>query len=293
MPRLAIVTDSTCCLTRQEAQRLGCTVLPMGYRTDGERKDELPQGENGDYDELLRRGPTVATEAIRQDAFARAFERLMGEGADVLCITMSRRLSGAHHAACAARDALCPPGGAGASQHLQVVDSWSTASGLELAIRHARHLADRGLSLLEAAEGVRQFRARVRVRFAVPDMHPLRRSGRLGSTRRSVAALLGRYPVFLLREGAIETVEVVRGSRSVARLLSVSVPPDAGSAIVTHFGHAEELAHAALLELRRRCPKAKVLVKDGGPVLAAHLGVGSLAVGWAQAGPVVAPGIEG
>ena len=34
---LAIVTDSTCGLTRQEAVELGVDVVPMGYETDFER----------------------------------------------------------------------------------------------------------------------------------------------------------------------------------------------------------------------------------------------------------------
>ncbi|KXB62747.1 DegV family protein [Olsenella sp. DNF00959] len=282
MPGIAIVTDSTCCLTRQEARELGCTVLPMTYVARGERRPELPQGENGDYEAILREDPFVGTESVYQRDFARAFERLLDSGRDVLCVTMSARLSGAHRAAREAAAALDREW-TGVGGRVQVVDSWATASGLELVVRQARALADAGLSLTEVADGVREFRGRVGIRFAVPDMRPLRRSGRLGATRRSVAGMLGRYPVFCLREGAIETVEVVRGGISAARELVGPVPADVGTVIVSHFGHADELARFALVELRRRRPKARVLVKDGGPVLTSRLGVGSLALGWADA----------
>ncbi len=244
MPRIAIVTDSTCCLTRQEACELGCTVLPMTYVALGERRQELPQGENGDYEAILRDDPFVGTESVYQRDFARAFEGLLDAGRDVLCVTMSARLSGAHRAA---REAVATLGRErpGVDGRVQVVDSWATASGLELVVRQARTLADAGLSLAEVADGVREFCGCVGIRFAVPDMRLLRRSGRLGTTRRSVAGMLGRYPVFCLREGAIETVEVVRGGISAARALARPVPADVETVIVSHFGHADELAHVA------------------------------------------------
>ncbi len=284
MSGIAIVTDSTCCLTRQEAHKLGCTVLPMTYIAAGERRRELPQGENGEYEALLRKDPFVGTESVYQRDFVHTFKSLLDAGHDVLCVTMSARLSGAHRAA---REAIAVLTRERPDQHVQehvhVVDSWATASGLEFAIRHARLLADTGAALAAVADGIREFRPFIGIRFAVPDMKPLRRSGRLGATRRSVAGVLGHYPVFCLHEGAIETVGVVRGGIAAARMLARDIPIDAEKVIVSHFGRANELTRLVLVELHHHCPAAKILVKDGGPVLTSRLGAGSLALGWVNA----------
>ena len=97
---LALVTDSTCGLTRNEAAELGVDVLPMGYAAAGIRHAEGFVGENGDYASALSAGGLVTTEAVRPSAFERAFRRHLDAGDDVLCITISsRRASPARTAA--------------------------------------------------------------------------------------------------------------------------------------------------------------------------------------------------
>lgn len=278
---IAIVTDSTCGLTRGEARDLGVTVLPMAYQACGERRQEMPQGENGGYDALLRQDPFASTEGIYSRAFRAAFRRLVEDGSDVVCVTMSGRLASAFRVAEEARltlddhhPDLC------ALDHVRVVDSLSTVAGLEAVVRQARVLADQGLSLEEVARGCEDYRLRVQVRFAVSTMQPLTRSGRLGATRRSVQAVAGSYPVFALRQGAIETVGLARGQRGTARRLVADVPRGARLVTIDRFGEADGLARPVVLELRRQAPEAKVLVKDGGPVIAARIGVGSVSLTW-------------
>lgn len=276
---IAIVTDSTCGLTRGEARDLGVTVLPMAYQACGERHQEMPQGENGGYDALLREDGFASTEGILSRAFRAAFRQLIEAGQDVLCVTMSGRLASACRVAQEARltlDDHHPD--LGALPRVRVVDSLSTVAGLEVVVREARRLADEGLSLEEVARGCEDFRSRVLVRFAVSTMQQLARSGRLGATRRSVQAMAGTYPVFELRQGAIETVGLARGQRGTARKLVAQVPRDATQVTLDKFGEADSLARLVVLELHRQAPQAKVLVKDGGPVIATRIGVGSVSL---------------
>ena len=91
---LAIVTDSTCGLTRAEATELGVTVVPMTYTVDATWHEEGFVGENGDYAEAFSGGHHVATHAVRTSAFEQVFRDLLGKGDEVLCITISSRLSG-------------------------------------------------------------------------------------------------------------------------------------------------------------------------------------------------------
>lgn len=278
---IAIVTDSTCGLTRGEARELGVTILPMAYQACGSRRQELPQGENGGYDALLREDPFASTEGIYSRAFRTAFRQLIEAGEDVLCVTMSGRLASAHRVAEEARLTLNDHHpDLDALPRVRVVDSLSTVAGLEAVVREARRLADEGLALEEVAQGCEDYRARIQVRFAVSTMQQLTRSGRLGATRRSVQAMAGSYPVFELRQGAIETVGLARGQRGTARKLMAEVPRDARLVTLDKFGEADSLGRLVMLELHRQAPDAKVLVKDGGPVIATRIGVGSVSLTW-------------
>lgn len=280
---LTIVTDSTSCLTHAEASALGVVVLPMTYIVDGVRHKEPLQGSYGDYQGVFQDATFVGTEPIYPNEFERTFREILAAGNDVLCITMSSRLSGAYRAACDARDALENRDTAlDVASHLAVVDSKYTVAALELVVRHARELSRQGKELFEVAQAVKDFRPSVRLEFAVPSMDPLRSSGRLGAIRRSVGGVLDHYPVFAVEDGAIRTVGAGRGTTGAARLLAQRVPADASQVIVSHFGTAGKLARHTLIELRRQAPGAKVLVKDGGPVISARIGVGSVSLSWVQ-----------
>lgn len=271
---LAIVTDSTSGLTRQEASELGIDVVPMTYATDFTRHEEGFVGENGDYATLLSGSRHVATEAVRSSVFASAFRRHLEAGEDVLCVTISSRLSGTFRSAEEAAESIDSP-------RVAVLDSWLTAGALEFLVRRARALADEGKGLAEIVAELTERRAGTRIVFSVPDMVALSRSGRLGAIRRAVATKLNRYPVMALQEGGITKLTDGRGVRGMAQAMAACAPADATELLVSHFGPRGVEAREVFLAARERFPHAHVRVKDGGPVLAEHLGLGAVGLSWA------------
>ena len=270
---LAIVTDSTCGLTRQEAAELGVDVLHMTYEADFKRHEEGFVGENGDYGTVLAASRHVSTEAVRSSAFEHVFRSHLAAGDDVLCVTISSRLSGTYRSA---EEAVAAVG----SPRVAVVDSWLTAGALEFLVRRARPLADAGAELSQIVDELTEQRAGTRIVFSVPDMVALSRSGRLGAIRRAVATKLNRYPVMALSEGGIVKLADGRGARGMAHAMVDRVPADATELLVSHFGPRGVEAREVFLAARERFPQAHLRVKDGGPVLTEHLGLGAVGLSW-------------
>lgn len=270
---LALVTDSTCGLTRNEAAELGVDVLPMGYAVAGMRHAEGFVGENGDYASALSEGGLVTTEAVRPSAFERAFRRHLDAGEEVLCLTISSRLSGTFRSAEQAAEAVSDP-------RVTVFDSWGTAGALEFLVRRARALANAGETVEGIVSALTELRASTRIVFSVPDMAALSRSGRLGAIRRAVATKLNRYPVMALSEGGIVKLTDGRGARGMAAAMVDSVPEGASDLLISHFGPRGVEAREVFLAARSRFPEARLRVKDGGPVLAEHLGLGAVGLSW-------------
>lgn len=270
---LALVTDSTCGLTRDEAAELGVDVVPMTYVTDSARHSEGFVGENGDYVTLLAKSRRVVTEAVRSSSFERVFREHLDAGDDVLCVTISSRLSGTLRSAEEAAEEVASP-------RVAVVDSWLTSGALEFLVRRARALADAGHSLAEVKAELESLRGGTRIVFSVPDMGALSRSGRLGAIRRAVATKLNRYPVMALSEGGIIKLADGRGARGMAAAMVERVPEGVSDLVVCHFGPRGVEAREVLLAARSRFPEARVRVKDGGPVLAEHLGLGAVGLAW-------------
>ena len=246
----------------------------MGYAVAGMRHAEGFVGENGDYASALSGGGLVTTEAVRPSAFERAFRRHLDAGEEVLCLTISSRLSGTFRSAEQAAEAVSDP-------RVTVFDSWGTAGALEFLVRRARALANAGETVEGIVSALTELRASTRIVFSVPDMAALSRSGRLGAIRRAVATKLNRYPVMALSEGGIVKLGDGRGARGMAAAMAERIPEGTTELLVSHFGPRGVEAREVLLAARERFPEAHLRVKDGGPVLAKHLGVGAVGLSWA------------
>lgn len=271
---ITIVADSSACLTREDARALGAVLVPMSYSLMGRQVyTETFAGENGLFMELIRKNPTgQRTSQASMSAFLSTFEDLRAAGHEVLCLTMSSRLSGTYGNACVAAREL---GGDG----IQVVDSLTTGGALHLMVRHARALIESGMGLAEAAQAIRERRERFKVAFSVDDMGPLRRSGRLGMVRLSVGTILNIKPLLKCEEGGVVSFGVARGRHEQLRALEAAVPPTAKRLLVQHMG-VESLTQSLIVRLERR--GVPLLARELGPVLGIHLGDGCVGISWEE-----------
>lgn len=269
---LAIVADSGVYLTEREAKSLGVRMIPMSYAVDGRRFVESYGGENGDYAALFQGARQLTTEPGAATAFRLVFEDLLERGFEVLCVVISSRLSGSCRSARQAAQQTNP-------DRVKVVDSLAGIGIMEFLVRRARELADRDLGVQEIARELERFRDTCGLCFSVEDMAALRRSGRMSLVRQSVGTVLNIRPILRMSGGAIVSVGTARGRSEQAKLLARQIPPEAREVILTHFGPESQIT-----ELRRQVeelhPNLALRVKDGGPVLTIHLGVGCNAASW-------------
>lgn len=273
---IAIVTDSSACLYRSEAKRLGVTVVPMSYSLPGQPSfNESYMDSSGEFEQLVAQNlERLRTSQASFSAFMSVFNDILESGAQVLCLTMSSRLSGTYgNARMSARETD--------PDNIAVVDSLTTSGGMYLMILEARRLINQGLSLWEVARELRDMRPRVHTAFTVDDIAPLRRSGRLGSVRMSISTILNIRPALKCQDGCIVSAGVVRGRHEQYKMLVRTLPQTPCRCVVEGF-----LAQTQMAELKLRVEEAghEVLLRRIGPVLGIHLGMGSLGVSWIDSG---------
>lgn len=271
---ITIVSDSSACMTRIEALQLGVICVPMTYSLDDTIYTEHFIGENGEYEQLLRTSQELRTSQCSPNAFFETFRTLRAAGQEVLCLTISSRMSGTYSNAC-----LCARELDDAS--IRVLDTAKTASGMLMMIKEARKLANQGFSLDQIYEALAAMRPRINTLFSVTDMGPLRRSGRLGSVRQSVGTLLNARPILTCNaDGTVEACDVVRGTHEQHKRLINAVPSGAVEAVVHHIALKAD-ARSIANKLTERGIK-QVEVREIGPVLGVHLGVDILSVMWME-----------
>ena len=268
---IVIVTDSTACLTRHEADALSVVHVPMTYTLDGVTHREHFVEENSDYVERIESALQMSTSQPPLDAFLSTFRSIVSAGNQVLCLSISSRLSGTYSNACVCAREV-------GEDRIQVVDTLTTAGGMYFMVQRAAALIAQGLSLMEIAQQLQQDREKCKTLFSVGDMEPLRRSGRLGPVRQSVISVLNMKPLLTCRDGAVQACGMVRGRGEQLRSLAAAVPVGAEQVLVQYIKDVDTAMQlAARLEARLG---HSVMLRPIGPVLAVHLGLDLIGAAW-------------
>ncbi|HHT53696.1 MAG TPA: DegV family protein [Clostridiales bacterium] len=265
---IRLITDSTVYLRRDEAGQLGIRIVPIGYSMGGCLYSEYYSDDDA-FEEYLASGGSITTSQPSPAVFSGIFREELLRGGEVLCITLSSRLSGIYNSAALAAKQV--------GDRVHVFDSRLTAGGLYLLVRRARELADRGLKICEILADLERLRERITVCFSVGDMAPLRRSGRVGFVRMSVGTILNSKPILLLRDGAVVQDSVAHGTKEIIRVLTDKIPKGASEVIINYISNNQVVSNLYNV-IKKEHPQIAIRLSKLGPVLSAHLGLNVVAV---------------
>ncbi len=271
---IVIMVDSAAGISRQEAEELGAYYVPMSYTFGQKQYLEHYLGENGRFEPYISREDTQRkTSQASLSAFIKAYEKQTAKGRQVLCITISSRLSGTYaNAVMAAQEVN--------ADNIKVLDSRNCAGGIYFLIVRAKELIGEGKSIEEILEILIEERKKIHNIFTVNDLTNLRNSGRLGVVRQSVSTILNLRPILYLQQGSVYSDGTARGSHEQLKKLVESVPQ--GVAYVVIHCHIDNpmLTRLQAMLRARLGDRLELRMVSLGPVLTIHLGLSYLGVCW-------------
>ncbi|TLM87788.1 DegV family protein [Pseudarthrobacter sp. NamE5] len=280
--RTAVVTDSAAALPPEWVAELSgegvLTVIPMpvmvGEEIYGEGEDDISET----IALALASGTSVKTSRPSPGQFEQAYRSARQRGFEaVVSVHISGELSGTADAARLAAARVDIP--------VKVVDSRTVGMAQGLAVQAGVRAAADGSGAAAVAAAAASQAAHTRVYFYVPSLEQLRRGGRIGAAASLLGTMLSIKPILALDGGRIMPLEKVRSTaRAVSRLEEIAAadasarPASAVRLAVHHFGNPEEAAGLAerLAAALPGCPPAQTSPLPA--VLAAHAGLGVLAV---------------
>lgn len=271
-PQVAVVTDSTACLSAERLDGTGVSVVPlrvtMGARTAIDGVDVS----SAEVARALRSKVSVSTSRPTPAEFAGRYQDLLDAGAShVVSVHLSAALSGTWESAVLAAQDF--PHGV-----VRVVDSRSTAMALGFAVLAAAERAADGGSAAEVQGAATATVDATRTLFYVDTLEYLRRGGRIGTAATLFATTLSVKPLLQLVEGQIVALEKVRtSSKALARLVELTVRAAGRSTVdlAVHHVAAPDRAAAVQAQLRDQLPRlGESEIAELGPVIGAHLGPG-------------------
>lgn len=275
---VAIVTDSTADIESPVAESAGIEIVPLtvsfgeqSYLDGRELSAEQFFSRLGDSATLPR------TSAPSPGAFLRAYERQSERADAVLCITISRKLSGTFNAARAAREHFVQP------ERIVVMDSEAVTVAEAAVVLGAADAAGHGFSLDEVRAYAAGIITRQDLLVGLETLDYLQRGGRIGRAQAFLGGLLNVKPLLTLREGEVAPAERVRSRRSmIERLYQFALSfPKPESVRIAHAA-AREDAEGLAARIGEALPDAPVSISWIGPVVGVYTGPGALGVAVVQ-----------
>lgn len=207
---IQIVIDSTTDLPAQAAEQVKIVPLTIHF---GEQ--QYVSGVDIDarsfYEKLVESDVLPTTSQPTPAAFADVFQAAVEAGDEVVCITISSKLSGTFQSASIA--AMDFPG------KVFVVDSRTVTLGCGILTQYALELAKQDISARELAQRVEKKREKVRLLALLDTLEYLKKGGRISATVAFAGGLLNIKPVICVAEGEVKLLGKARGFRQGSNLL--------------------------------------------------------------------------
>jgi DegV family protein with EDD domain len=287
---VAVVTDSTACLSAELAAEGRIRVVPLRLVLDDRAADEDAAGNEpaaqdvldqdvamtaAEVERALYDGRRIGTASPAPGRFAAAYAAAAACGAEsIVSVHLSARLSGTLNSASLAA--------AGAPVPVLVVDSQSIGMGLGIAVLTAAAAARAGEDAAAVAAAAASRAARLRSLFAVDTPGYLRAGGRLEPTAALPDSALTVRLLLHVRDGRIVLLEKVRTPAGAMRRLeqlaaesAAGLPVDLAVQYIGDAGRAAAFARR-LGGLIPGVRHAYLAAADA--VICAHTGPGMLGV---------------
>lgn len=265
---ITVVTDTSVGYSRAEAESRGVRLVSLAYYISGISYSEQPRGENGEYAEKMQEGKLMKTSQPSPYAFTKLFEELTRDGGEVLCVTLSGALSGTYSSACTAAASF--------GKSVRVIDSGTVSGGMHLLIDEAVNMIVGGFTLDDICKRLSGLKNKIGIVFSVESLEPLKRGGRLVSGG-AASTTLNTRPILTQVDG-IQFVSNVRGTKARVQALNSYLPDNTRRIFIMYSAGADYAELQASLE--SRFPHVKVHLRDVGPVISVHVGMGAMGIAY-------------
>ena len=273
---IRIITDSASDITQVEAAAWGVQVLPL--RTifgQEEFLDGITIDHETFFQKLIESDVLPTTSQLSPFQYEEPFRQAAEAGDEVVCITLSCKLSGCYQSASIAAEDL----------PVVLVDSCNVTIGERLLVERAVQLRDQGLSAQEIGQQLEREKSQIRLIALLDTLEYLKKGGRISSAAALAGSLLSIKPVIAVEHGEIAILGKARGSKNGNNMLMTLVEKNGG----INFEMPYCLAYSGLSDalLRKYIADSQSLysgraehlpVSTIGSTIGTHAGPGAIAV---------------
>ena len=280
MKKVAIVTDTTACIPREQVEKYDIQIIPVQLIfEDRTYRDGIDISPTEFYTLLRQANKLPTTSSSSPDPYLEAYQQAGRKAESILCLTEPARFTAMFNSALLAKKMVketLP------NVVIEVIDCTTAAAGQGLVALAAARAAASGKSLDEVIETVKNIMSRVNLYATLDTLNYLAKSGRVPQAAALVNSLLKIKPIFSLNHADAHTVALPRTIPSaIKRMLKIMEQNVVkGQPLHVAVMHADALDKAVALKNRiaSQFDCTELFTTEFTPVMGAHTGPGLLGV---------------
>ncbi len=270
-----IIVDSSCGISKELALSTNIEILPMPVQIGGVSFYDGVDITMAEFYRRMRQGETAKTSSPSPGDFLRAWRPHLEAGDRIIQVLLSSRASSAVQVARTTAQEESPG-------MIDIIDSLSlTYLEAFVALAGAQVLLDGG----DHRAAIQAMQVTIPRQFAfltMPTLSYLNASGRVTKGQAILASLFNIKVVLGFEQGELEVLEKIRSFSQalnrVAELTAARLAGQKAELVILHCDCPDTAAEMQQrLAERAKCPVS--LVCDAGPIIAAHIGPGTIVVG--------------
>ena len=275
--RIKIITDSVADIPKDIAEKLDITVVPLSVHFGSTAfKDGVDLSTNEFFDKLSKCKRLPTTSQVNPGEFKKAFEEHLRTYDHLICITMSKAMSGTYKAANIAKKII-------GTENIDIFDSKAISFGFGLVVIEAARSAKNGETLAQIRESIRYNIENLENLFIVDTLEYLKKGGRLTTAEAFVGNVLKIKPVITInQEGKLESIDKIRGRKRVINYFVDHVKKNgynlSGKTIGLFHAVDHEYFAKLITVIRDQFDVKEIIQSEVGTVVGTHSGPGCLAM---------------
>lgn len=280
--KIALVTDSTSAITKQEAEENNIIVVSIPIIIG---KKEYLENVDITSDQLFKMQRDGAdfpkTSQPSTGSLIRLFDHLLGQGYEaIIAITLSSGISGFYQTLCNIADN-------NPKYNLHPIDTRMTVRLQGNLVLAAAKMIKNGVELQSILTHLDEIRSTIDEIFVVNDLNNLSRGGRLSNAGAFIGSMLNIKPLLTFKDGNIVAFDKIRSmKRAFLKIKKLTVKKidqlpykDKIKLFIIDSNDSSQVAEAKTF-LKEKFPEQSISVTKFSPVIATHLGEKSFAIGW-------------
>ena len=277
MGKIAIVTDSVACLPQEQVKQYGIHIVPIKIIFEDRVYSNGVDLSTAEAYKLLEKAPDYFhTSPSSPSDYLGVFSELAAAGRDILCISVSSKLSTTYNVACLAAEQIRQKF---PERIIEVIDSANATASQEFIVLAAARAAQQGKDIGEVVTAAEDVSKKVQLIFALETIRHAYRTGRVPRFATQLGSILGVKPLLTINDGIVHVIGIVRTrNKGAERIISI-MRRKAGERplhiAVMHTAIPEE-AEEFKQRIARELNCAELLLTEVSPIIGYAIGTGVL-----------------